>query len=120
MSEGKTPVDAEAKPIELSESRMEKIHVDSLQLLDKIFFYTAKSTYTLTVGKDLHCLLSSTNPESKVGLIILRGGTNEDVTEYTPNRIFVGGRLAYAFDQDDTALVTTSVIESIAYKPCPK
>ncbi len=119
MSEGKSPVDEVTSPQELPSGVIEKISVDSLELLDRLVFHTANSTYTLTIGKDLHCIINSTNPGAKVGQIILRGGTNADVTEYTPNRIFVGGRLAYAFDQDATALVTTSVIESIDYLKAP-
>lgn len=60
---------------------------------------------------------NSTNPSAKVGQIILRGGTNAEVTEYTPNRIFVGGRMAYAFDEEASELVATPVIESLVYEP---
>ena len=101
----------------LSPSVTEKIHVDALRVRDRVILQTSKSTYVLTVGKNSHCILSSTNSAAKVGQIILRGGTNADVTEYTPNRIFVGGRLAYAFDEDASELVTTSPIESLVYEP---
>jgi len=120
MSDGQSQVAAEKNPIGIPESGVEKINVDSLRLLDKLVFQTAKNTYALTVGKDLHGILSSTNPSAKVGQIFLRGGTNADITEYTPNRIFIGGRLAYAFEKDTPELITTSVIESIAYEPGPR
>jgi len=115
MSDANAPDEIQAIPRE--EAGVEKIHVDSLRLRDRVILHTSKSTYVLTVGKNSHCILSSTNPSAKVGQIILRGGTNEDVTEYTPNRIFVGGRLAYAFDEDASELVTTSAIESLVYEP---
>lgn len=94
-----------------------KIHVDTLRLRDRVIFQTAKGTCLLTVGRNSHCILSSDPMPKKCGQIILRGGTNAEVTEYTPNRIFVGGRLAYAFDEADASLVTTSVIESFVYQP---
>lgn len=98
----------------------EKIHVDALRVRDRVILQTAKSTYALTVGKNSHCILSSSNSAARVGQVVLRGGTNADVTEYTPNRIFVGGRLAYAFDDDASELVTTSPIESLVYEPGPR
>ena len=95
----------------------DKIHVDSLRVRDRVVLRTAESTYLLTVGKHSHCILNSTNRAEKSGQIILRGGTNADVTEYTPNRIFVGGRLAYVFDEEASSMVTTPVIESLVYEP---
>jgi len=95
----------------------DKIHVDSLQVRDRVVMRTSESTYLLTVGKNSHCILNSTDPLGKSSQIILRGGTNADITEYTPNRIFEGGRLAYVFDEEAATLVTTPVIESIAYEP---
>ncbi|MBE2205103.1 MAG: hypothetical protein IAE94_12275 [Chthoniobacterales bacterium] len=98
----------------------EKIHVDSLRVRDKVILRTAKSTYVLTVGKNSHCILSAANIPAKVAQIILRGGTNADATEYTPNRIYVGGRLAYAFDEESTDMMTTSQIESLSYEPATR
>ena len=98
-------------------SGAEKIHVDSLRVRDRVVFQTSACSYVLTVGKNAHCILSSSNPSAKSGQVILRGGTNADVTEYTPNRIFVGGRMAYAFEEDASELVTTPVIESLVYEP---
>ncbi len=94
-----------------------KVDVESLRLRDRLVFQTASSTYTLIVGKDLHCILVSSNKSARGGQVILRGGTNADTTEYTPNRVFVGGRLAYAFEEDSSSLVTTPVIDSIVYEP---
>jgi len=95
----------------------DKIHVDALRVRDRVVMRTSESTYLLTVGKNSHCILNSTNPSEKSSQIILRGGTNADITEHTPNRIFVGGRLAYIFDEEASTLVTTPVIESLAYEP---
>lgn len=113
MSDISAPDEVQA----ISAKDSEKIHVDALRVRDRVIFRTAKTTYVLTVGKNSRCILSSTNSSAKLGQIILRGGTNADITEYTPNRIFVGGRLAYAFDEDASELVTTSPIESLVYEP---
>jgi len=90
-----------------------KLDVEALRARDRVILQTSRSTYTLTVGKNLHCILSSTNPSAKIGQIILKGGTNADVTEYTPNRIIVGGRMAYVFDENAAEMTTTPVIESL-------
>lgn len=95
---------------------IEKINIDSLRVRDRIVAHTASSTYHVAVGKNLHCILSSTNKSTRGGQIILMGGTNADATEYTPNRIFVGGRLAYSFEQESSSLLTTPVIESLVYE----
>lgn len=113
MSDRSSPDESQ----DISTKGLEKIHVESLSVRDRVILRTAKSTYVLTVGKNSHCILSSTNSSAKVGQIILRGGTNADVTEYTPNRIFVGGRLAYAFSEDASELVTTSPIKSLVLEP---
>lgn len=115
MSDESSPDEIQAILPEGSET--DKIHVDALQVRDRLVLRTSECTYLLTVGKNSHCILNSTNPSGKSSQIILRGGTNADVTEYTPNRIFVGGRLAYAFDEEASALVTTPVIESLVYEP---
>lgn len=99
------------------EGRIEKIAVDLLRVRDKLVLQTARGSYRLVVGKKLHCILSADCPSAKCGQIILQGGTNADATEYTPNRIFVGGRLAYSFDEKDSSLVTTPVIDSLSYEP---
>lgn len=106
-----------AIPVEGADGRTDKVHVDELRLRDRVILQTAEGTYLLTVGKNSHCILSSDTPSKTVGQILLRGGTNADVTEYTPNRIFVGGRLAYAVDEGDASLLTTSVIEALDYEP---
>lgn len=99
---------------------LQKISVEDLKVRDRVIFLTAKGTYFLTVGKKGHAILSSTNSTAQAGQIILKGGTNADVTEYTPNRIVLGGRLAYAFDEEALELITTPVIDSLAHEPSPK
>ena len=98
----------------------DKIHVDSLRVRDRVALRTSECRYLLTVGKNSRCILTSTNASEKSAQIILRGGTNAEVTEYTPNRIFVGGRLAYVLDEEAASMVTTPVIESLAYEPGPR
>ncbi|MEI8313069.1 MAG: hypothetical protein WCH98_20160 [Verrucomicrobiota bacterium] len=106
-----------AIPTEGADGGIDKVHVDELHVRDRVILQTAEGSYLLTVGKNSHCILSSDTPSKTIGQILLRGGTNADVTEYTPNRIFVGGRLAYAVDEGDSSLVTTPVIESLDYEP---
>ncbi|MFA7344657.1 MAG: hypothetical protein WC003_10155 [Terrimicrobiaceae bacterium] len=117
MSESRPPDETEATPAEGTQGMTQKVHVDSLLVRDRLVFQTADGTYVLTVGKNSRCILNSSSPSKKGGQIILRGGTNAEVTEQTPNRIYAGGRLAYTFDEGDSTLVTTPVIESIVYEP---
>ncbi len=95
----------------------QKIHVDALKMRDRVYFSTAKASYQLTVGKNSHCILSSPDSSTRVGPIVLKGGTNADVTEYTPNRILLGGRLAYTLEDEATEMTTTPVIESLRLEP---
>ena len=120
MSETEASREPRAAPLELGQQGVEKVHVDALRLRDRVTLQTAKGTYLLTVGRNSHCILSSDALPDKSTQVLLRGGTNAEVTEYTPNRIFVGGRLAYALDEADSSLVTTAVIESLAYEPAPR
>lgn len=117
MVEGSSPEIAQTIPFVHSTGTIEKINVDTLRVRDLIVACTAGSTYQVIVGKNLHCILTSSNKSARGGQIILMGGTNADATEYTPNRIFVGGRLAYAFEEESSSLVTTPVIESLVYEP---
>jgi hypothetical protein len=118
MSETETSSELTAGPLEVGRSAPVKVHVDALRPRDRVILQTAKGSFILTVGRNSHCILSSPAFQNKkTSQIILRGGTNAEVTEYTPNRIFVGGRLAYAFDEAESSLVTTSVIESLQYEP---
>ena len=117
MSETEGNPEPHATPQDRRRHGAEKIYVDALRPRDRVTLQTAKSCYLLTVGKNSHCILSSNPMPDKSGQILLLGGTNAEVTEYTPNRIFVGGRLAYAFDEADSSLVTTAVIESLVYEP---
>jgi hypothetical protein len=115
--EGSSPEMIGTAPHGVPSGETEKINIESLRLRDRVTLQTARDIYLLTIGKNSRCILSSTNPSAKVGRIILRGGTNGDATEYTPNRIFVGGRLAYAFDEEASSLVTTPVITSLVCEP---
>lgn len=42
----------------------------------------------------------------------MMGGTNAEASEYMPNRVLVGGRAAYQFHDEESAILT-SVVESI-------
>lgn len=95
---------------------VQKLNLDLVGNGDKVVLRTANSTYNLEMGENLRCKVIPGKSGAKGGEATLMGGTNVDATEYTPNRILVGGRAAYQF-ADDEAAVLTSVIESIFWVP---
>jgi hypothetical protein len=101
-----------------AENLVQKIDIESLEVRDLIEIRTADDVvYSAHVGKKLHCILTSSNKQASALHVIIAGGTNADSSEYTPNRVFVGGRLAYAFEEGSPTIQTTPVIESLAYWP---
>lgn len=117
MSDTESHEGHQAVPSQRPDGAAGKVHVEELRPRDRLILQTAEGEYLLTVGKNAHCILSSEIPSKTVGQILLRGGTNAEVTEYTPNRIHVGGRLAYAAGEGDSSMETTPVIESLEYEP---
>ncbi len=100
---------------------IEKLDVESLQARDNVEIRTTEDViYAVCVGKNLHAILTSSNKQARALQIIICGGTNADSSEYTPNRVFVGGRLAYTFEKDSTTVLTTPVIAEMSYLPGPK
>jgi len=100
---------------------VDKLDVESLRARDNVEIQTAENVvYSVCVGKNLHAILTSTNKQARALQVIICGGTNADSSEYTPNRVFVGGRLAYTFEKDSTTMLTTPVIASMSYLPGPK
>jgi hypothetical protein len=97
-----------------------KLDVESLRAGDLLGMQTADGvSYRILVGKSGHAILLASDDPPPALHILLRGGTNADSSEYTPNRIHVGGRLAYAFSANDESLHTTPVIQSLSWDRVP-
>lgn len=100
---------------------VEKLDVESLHARDNVEIRTTEDVvYSVCIGKNLHAILTSSNKQARALQIIICGGTNADSSEYTPNRVFVGGRLAYTFEKDSTTMLTTPVIAAMSYLPGPR
>ena len=106
----KSPAPAPGSPPTVQ--TVQKLDLDLLGSGDKIVLRTANSTYNFEMGDHLHCKVIPGKSTARSGDAILMGGTNADASEYTPNRLLVGGRAAYQFP-DEEAAILTSVIESI-------
>ena len=91
---------------------IQKLDLDPLGNGDKIVVRTANSTYNFEMHDRHSCKVVPSKSSAKTGEATLMGGTNADASEYTPNRILVGGRAAYQFPDEESA-VLTSVIVSI-------
>lgn len=117
VSEGDAP---ESDPAG-AEHRTEKIDIEALQARDVIEIQTdGDVVYSVYVGKKLHGILTASNKKGSALYIIICGGTSADFSEYTPNRVFVGGRLAYSFEEGSPTILTTPVIESLSYRPAQR
>ncbi|MEI6034098.1 MAG: hypothetical protein WCS65_07445 [Verrucomicrobiae bacterium] len=93
-----------------------KLALDDLAAGDKVVVKTANSTYRFEMIGALRCNVLPSKPSARSGEAILAGGLNDEASEHTPNRVFVGGRLAYQFP-DEEACIMTSVVESILLVP---
>ena len=91
---------------------VQKLDLDRLGNGDKVVVRTANSTYNFEMGDRLSCKVIPGKSSARAGEATLMGGTNADASEYTPDRILVGGRVAYQFPDEDSAILT-SVVESI-------
>ena len=89
-----------------------KLDLDLLRKGDKVVIRTANSTYNFEMHDRHSCKVVPSKSSARTGEATLMGGTNADASEYTPNRILVGGRAAYQFPDEESA-VLTSVIVSI-------
>lgn len=97
-----------------------KLDVESLRPGDRIGMQTADEvTYQILVGRSGHAIMLASDDPPPALHILLKGGTNADSSEYTPNRIHVGGRLAYAFSDSDESLHTTPVIQLLSWDRVP-
>lgn len=110
-----TPVAPPAPPAPSSPPTVQsipKLNLDLLMNGDKVVVRTANSTYNFEIADHHCCRVVPSKSTSRSGDAILMGGTNADATEYTPNRVFVGGRLAYQFPDEESAILT-SLVDSI-------
>lgn len=118
-----TPLDAHPAPVSTSPPTVQsvpKLNLDFLVKGEKVVVRTANSTYNFEIIDHHYSRVIPSKASSRTGDALLMGGTNADTTEYTPNRVFVGGRMAYQFPDEDSAILT-SIVESIflvsAHKP---
>jgi len=91
---------------------IQKLDLDLLGSGDKVVVRTANTTYNFEIRDRHSCKVIPGKPSARTGEATLMGGTNADASEYTPDRILVGGRVAYQFPGEESA-VLTSVVESI-------
>ena len=91
---------------------VKKLNLDLLDKGDKVVVHTANSTYNFEMRDRHSCMVTPSKSSARTGEATLMGGTNADASEYTPNRILVGGRAAYQFPDEESAILT-SVVESI-------
>lgn len=101
---------------------VQKLNLDLIGDGDKVVIRTANSTYNFEMSSHHRCKVVPGKTSARSGDAVLMGGTNAEATEYMPNRVLVGGRAAYQF-QDEESAILTSVVESIfwvaAKKPLP-
>lgn len=98
---------------------IQKLDLDLLGNGDKVVLRTANSTYNFEIRENYCCKVTPSKPSARTGDAVLMGGTNADASEYTPNRIDVGGRAAYQFADEDSAILT-SAVESIYWVAAKK
>ncbi len=98
---------------------VQKLDLGLLSHGDKLVVRSANSTYNFEMGDQHNCKVIPGKSSSRSGDAVLMGGTNADASEYTPERVFVGGRLAYQFP-DEEAAILTSVVESIFWVQAKK
>ncbi|MCK9588220.1 MAG: hypothetical protein WC076_09155 [Terrimicrobiaceae bacterium] len=117
------PVTGEQSPAAVPNSpptvqSIQKLDLDLLGNGDKLVVKTANSTYHFEMADHHLCKVVPGKSSARAGEALLMGGTNADASEYTPNRILVGGRVAYQFPDEDSAILT-SAIESIFWVAKP-
>lgn len=111
------PVEVQAPPATAAKTpptvqSLAKLNLDLLDAGDKVVIRTANSTYNFEILRPYFSNVIPSKSTARTGEAILMGGLSDDGTEYTPNRVYVGGRLAYQFPDEESAILT-SVVESI-------
>ena len=98
---------------------VQKLSLEDLHAGDKVVVKTMNSTYNFEVGENFHSKVIPSKSSARSGEVVLMGGLNLDLTEHTPNRVSVGGRMAYQFP-DEESCTLTSAVESIFWVPAKK
>lgn len=98
---------------------VQKLRLEDLHAGDKVVVKTKNSTYNFEVGENFHSKVIPSKSSARSGEVVLMGGLNLDLTEHTPNRVYVGGRMAYQFPDEESCILTSSV-ESIFWVPAKK
>ncbi|MFA7345112.1 MAG: hypothetical protein WC003_12485 [Terrimicrobiaceae bacterium] len=102
-----SPAPAPASPPTVQS--LQKLNLDLLGSGDKVVLRTANSTYNFEMGENHFCKVVPGKSSARSGEAVLMGGTNAEASEYTPNRILVGGRAAYQFPDEESAILTSAV-----------
>lgn len=120
-SEGIDHQPASGNPLGLdSPDGLAKLDLDAIQPRDVITMQTADGvSYRILVGTNHRAILLASDEPPPAHKLIIQGGTNADSSEFTPNRLYAGGRLAYAFSESDETLHTTPVITCLAWDRSP-
>jgi hypothetical protein len=95
---------------------VEKLVLDTLLPGDKLVVKTHNSTYNFEMRENLACKVVPSKSSARSGEALIVGGLNAACDEHTPNRVYVGGRLAYQFPDEENC-VLTSIVESIFRVP---
>lgn len=98
---------------------VQKLNADLLGAGDKLVVRTANSTYNFEFSSPMHCRVIPSKSSARTGEAVLMGGLSADASEYTPNRISVGGRIAYQFTDEDSAIMSSEIV-SIFWVAAPK
>jgi hypothetical protein len=98
---------------------VQKLDLEQIGLGDKVVVRTANTTYNFEIGENSHAIVTVSKPAARSGETLLMGGTNADATEHTPHAVYVGGRMAFQFPDEQSAILT-SVVESIFRVPAKK
>ncbi len=91
---------------------LKKLNLDILCVGDKVVVKTSNSTYNFEIHGPYLSKVIPSKSNARSGEVTLMGGLNTEGTEYTPNRAYVGGHIAYQFSDEESAILT-SQIESI-------
>ena len=106
------PVRATVASVPPTVQSVQKLDIEQLRCGDKVVVRTANSTYNFEISGDARGTVIPSKPAARSGGVVLMGGTNVDASEHTPHAVYVGGRMAYQFPDEESAILT-SVVESI-------
>ncbi|GEM_PF-1878327 len=111
-----TPVPPVSGSVQPTVQCVDKLVFEALSSGDKFVVKTHNSTYNFEMDENLACKVIPSKSSARSGVAFLVGGFSAACDEHTPNRVYVGGRLAYQFSDEENC-VLTSVVESIFWVP---